>query len=342
MLINKFAYQPRFLCNADNGSGDAGTGGGGAPASVKTDTTPNPSAAATVSTTAGEAAKVSQGETSATASVPAGVGGADPNATPDWRSGWDDTLKNDPALKDVKDPAALAKMYLDTKKLVGQKLGIPGKDATPEAKAAFHEAMGVPKDAAGYEFKAPENLPEALKGAYDQAHADKWAARMRELGIPKEAANTLRNELFNEMTEELKGINAEAEKSDAKFAEMAKGIYGDDAKVTAALQNVRTMIEKHAPPALKDAAKNLPNSALLLAAAVIRGETLALTGEDKTIGKDDGSNSGGQTKEQLRAEARRLQALPEYSSPFTAKGKEEHQRVVKEVKSLYDRIGQMG
>lgn len=339
--MNPTRFKPRFCMSPDEGGASSAVAG--APATASADTNSNASASATAGTTAGDAAKASSDQSSASASVPAGVGSqADSTATAgDFRTGWDDTLKNDPSLKDVKTSADLAKMYLDTKKLVGQKLGIPGPDATPEAKAAFYEALGVPKDPAGYDFKVPDNIPEAMKEAYDEEHAKKWAGLFQKHGVPKEAAQALRNELFAEISEEVKSMQEAADVSDKQFAELAKSIYGDDAKASAALQSARTIIERHLPAPLKAALGQLSNTALLAVAAAISGETKALTGEDKTISREGGDAGGGQTKEQLRAEARRLQALPEYNSPFTAKGKEGHEEVVKNVKALYDRIGKM-
>lgn len=318
----------------------------GAPSTVTTNAgdTQN-SVTATTGTTAGEAAKASTEQTSAAAAVPAGVGSqaADPKATGDFREGWDDSLKNDPSLKDFKDTASLAKALVDTKKLVGQKLGIPGPDASPEAKAAFHEAMGVPKEAAGYEFKAPEGLPEKIAAIYDEKHSEKWAGFFKELGVPKEVANAIRNKYFEETKAELEAFAKQADQSDEDFGKMAAQIYGDNKKADQALQNVRAIVEKHVPDALKAQLDSLSNSSLLIVAAAIKGETEALTGEDRTINRDGGGGGNdGKTVDQLRAEARELQALPEYSSPFTAKGKQAHADVVAKVKAIYDRIGKMG
>ncbi len=341
MLTKRFkGFSPRNMCFADDGAAPAA---GGAPAAVKVDAA-NGSASATVDTTAGGAAKVSQEGSSASAAVPAVVGQtADPAAT-DWRAGFDDTLKNDPALKDVKDPASLAKMYLDTKKLVGQKLGIPGADATPEAKAAFQEAMGVPKDPTGYGFKKPDNLPEGM--GYDEADAAEWAKTFKEHGVPAPVANALRDKLLNAATEAYKTMKTSADndisQSDAEFEKISLRVFGDKDKATKALQTARVDIERYADPSLKANLSQLSDSALALFAQVYNAKVKELGGkENQDIDGGGNAGGGGQTRDQLRTEAKRLQALPEYSSAFTAKGKDEHQRIVKEVRDLYDKIGKM-
>lgn len=346
MNLTRFLNGTSRFCFAPEGEGGA-TGGSsaaaGAPTTAVTDTNANASASATTSTTAGAAAQASNEQTSATAAVPAGVGAQSGEATNtgDFKTRLGDLAK-DPMLAGFGSEADLAKSYLETKKLVGQKLGIPGADATPEAKAAFYEALGVPKTADAYGFEKPTDLPEKLAEIYDPENQQEWAEFFREQGIPKEAANAIRNKYLAEIKKDMDGIMAQADKSDEAFGQMAAKIYGDNAKAQAAMQNVRTMIEKHVPPELKAGLDGLSNSALLIVASAIRGETMALTGEDKTISRDNGSSSDGKTVAQLRQEARDLQALPEFSSAFTAKGKVGHDKVVADVKAIYDRIGKMG
>lgn len=349
MNLNKFLNGFSRLVMAPEGDGGGASGGGssasaGAPTTATTDTNSNASASATTGTTAGQAAQASGDQTSATASVPAGVGAqtGDPNAnTGDFKTRLGDLAK-DPTIANFANEADMAKALIETKKLVGQKLGIPGPDATPEAKAAFYEAMGVPKDGAGYDFKKPEGLPDKLAELYSPENSKEWADFFREHGIPKEAANAIRNKYFQEVQKDIEGMLQEADKSDEAFGKVAAEIYGDNAKANAALQSVRTMVEKHVPAQLKAGMEQLSNTALLIMAATIRGETMALTGEDKTISRDNGTSSDGKTVSQLRDEARALQALPEYNSPFTPKGKSAHEKVVADVKAIYDRIGKMG
>lgn len=342
MYLNKLLDSASYVKMEQAGTDGAAEGSSaGAPASVTTNAGQNNSAAATVSTTVGDAAKASQLQSSVSATVAQPVGREAKGSAPDFRDGWTDDLKKDPYLSGFRDSASLAKALIDNKKLIGQKLGIPGADATPEAKAAFYEAMGVPKEPGGYEFKQPDKLPESMKGFYNQEHADKWAKRFHDLGIPKEAANVLRNELFSEITAELGNINTEVEKSDKQFSEMAVKIFGDNKKADTALQATRTIIEKHLPPELKSALGNLPNSALLAVAAAIDGERKVMGGEDKTLTGDQGLSGDGKTMAQLRQEAQELMNHPDYASPFGPGGKIGHNNVTKRVNDIYKRIGGM-
>lgn len=343
MNLTRFLDSTSRFCMAEDGGASGGASDGAAPSKVSTDTNSNASASATVGTTAGEVAQASGNQSSASASVPASVGTdttkAEP-ATGDFRSDWPDDLKKDPYLSGFKTPQDLAKALAENKKLIGQKLGIPTKESTPEAAAAFWEGLGVPKEPAGYELKVPDDLPEPLKASYDEANAQKWADIFKKNNVPKETANALRNELFSELKKEMEGVTSDIAKSDEEFGKMAAKIYGDNAKADQALQSVRTMVEKHVPAELKGAIGELSNSALLIMAATIRGETIALSGEDKTISRDNGDTGSGKSVDQLREEAREIMASPEYQSPVT-KGKVAHDDAKKKVADIYKRIGEM-
>lgn len=122
-------------------------------------------------------AETATAETTDTTSTTAASTGPTTTSTADWRAGWDDTLKADPSLKDFKDSASLAKSYVSTKKMVGERpasISYPGADAKPEAVKAYREAIGVPEDAAKYAegLKMPEGMDAKLwESAVSLAHS---------------------------------------------------------------------------------------------------------------------------------------------------------------------------
>ena len=88
-----------------------------------------------------------------------------------------DDLKADKALGDFKDIGSLARAFVDTKKMVGGSLRIPGKDAKPEDLAKWQQdelpklraaglIAGPPASPELYKFTRPE---AALLGGWDDA-----------------------------------------------------------------------------------------------------------------------------------------------------------------------------
>lgn len=326
-----------FFRNAEGGSSAAAAPAGGAPSTVTTNAGQSNSAAATVSTsTVGDAAAASQAANSAAASVPA-IGGQPQTATaaPDFKTSLGE-YANDPALQDFKDPASLAKSYLEGKKLIGQKLGIPGADSTPEAKAAFYKALGVPDAPEGYAFAKPESLPEGVE--YSEEHAAKWAKTFKDLNVPAETATALRNAFMQEVFDQVKdgtaGMKEDKNRTDANFDERATAVFGD--KKVQALQNVRGLMEKHLSKETMNLLEADGNDKLVAYAEFVSNYSKEMTGEDSVLGNNE-TPGGTQSEGELRQEMRRLMALPEYSSPF-AKGKEEHERVKAQATELSQKI----
>ena len=253
-------------------------------------------------------------------------------------------LSGDPVFEAFKsgdgfDYGKIAKAYKDTKALVGQKLGIPGADATPEAKAAFYKALGVPDNVEAYEFGVPDgfkDLSPEFKGFYEKTHIPRLAKIAKELNLTKEQAQKLKAWDDTDTLSQLNDTKADIEKSNKAFDEMARKIFGDKAET--AMKNANVILQKHVPEALRADLANsaVPDSVLLALAAAISGATKDLTGEDKTIG-DNAAAAAGQSVQQMREEARKIQSSPEFQNPF-AKGKEAHEEAKKRVKSLYDGI----
>ena len=61
-------------------------------------------------------------------------------------------LKELNALKDFKNPADLAKSYVNTKEKICSMVSIPGDDADVETRSKFYNRIGRPETIEGYDF----------------------------------------------------------------------------------------------------------------------------------------------------------------------------------------------
>jgi hypothetical protein len=86
-------------------------------------------------------------------------------------AGWIDklpeTLRGNASLKVINSIPDLAKSYVETKKLIGTKLEMPGEGASPEAVASWRKTVGAPDKPEGYYATGkttlrPEVVPEML------------------------------------------------------------------------------------------------------------------------------------------------------------------------------------
>lgn len=72
-----------------------------------------------------------------------------------WQDQLEPGLKDDPSLKDFKDPLAVAKSYVHLRKMTGSMIPKPKPDATPEEKDAFYTQLGWNPDPKTYNIKGP-------------------------------------------------------------------------------------------------------------------------------------------------------------------------------------------
>lgn len=80
-----------------------------------------------------------------------------------WYEKLDPDLKNNPSIQKFKDPASLAKSYVELQKMVGKdKVVLPTSKSTPAEWEAFYEKIGRPKDI--NEYSVPEiEVPDEVK-----------------------------------------------------------------------------------------------------------------------------------------------------------------------------------
>jgi len=109
-------------------------------------------------------------------------------APDDWRSSLPDDLKADPFLGRYKSQEEALRGVAAAQKTISA--GIvkrPAPDAKPEAVAAYREAIGAPKDAAGYGLKGEEL-------GLSQDALDRFAPVLLKYHVPSDAARELAGE----------------------------------------------------------------------------------------------------------------------------------------------------
>lgn len=102
-----------------------------------------------------------------------------PNPSPaptDWRASLPEDLRGHKTFEKFKDPAEVARAYVQLEGYQGRSVVIPGKDAKPEEVTAFYGKLGVPESAEKYELTKPEGvefdpaIEKDFKGIAHQLH----------------------------------------------------------------------------------------------------------------------------------------------------------------------------
>jgi hypothetical protein len=158
--------------------------------------TDDAAAAAAAAADAANAGSPGDGDGNAGANADQGSnGGANANTEP--FSGLQDEGSrkwlNDNGIKDV---LGLVKKAVETDKLIGNSVRVPGKDATPEDWEKFFARLPddrrAPPSADGYEFAPPANMPEDVP--YSNEFAEWFKAAAHKAGVSKGQAKALHDE----------------------------------------------------------------------------------------------------------------------------------------------------
>jgi hypothetical protein len=126
------------------------------------------------------------------------------------------------------DPKALAKHAFNQEKLLGSAIRVPGKDATPEERAAFLDKLGRPPSADKYQVTVPEKMPEGLP--YDGEFAKRAAATAHSLGLTQDQYAKLHDFFVAEQVEQFGKLSgagqAKITERAAKATEELVKLYG--------------------------------------------------------------------------------------------------------------------
>lgn len=117
--------------------------------------------------------------------------GGDGTLNEGWQSTLPEEYRDEPSLKSVKDAKILAKMFVDTKKMVGKDtIAIP-KDTSPKDEwSRYYEAGGRPATPEDYNLSAPEGFPEDIRTmVFPEERIGKWQKMFFEGGVSKKAAD---------------------------------------------------------------------------------------------------------------------------------------------------------
>jgi hypothetical protein len=263
----------------------------------------------------------------------------------DWRESLPDELKTDPALKDFKDVASVAKSLVETKKLVGGSIRPPGPDAGPEARKEFvaklrekmPELLMVPADPAEratfeddlWRTLGRPEKPEdySLEGVTLEEGVKLDEVKLRELGKSLKLTKAQLREAANL---EATGQAAQLKATKEARAQL-RSEFGDEYQ--AALNHAATVAEK----------KGFAEDAVALRAGLVSAarakawvaEAKRVTGPGNPVGQQ-GQGAPPDTTAELLARRAEMMARTEYFNP--AKGREVHLSLVEKVRVINEEL----
>jgi hypothetical protein len=223
-------------------------------------------------------------------------------------------LREQAALKDFKDPNALAKSYLETKSLVGSSIRPPGPDAGPEAHAEFAKRLAEKSPGIVY-------LPDDEK-----ARAEVEAVVWDKLGRPKDIEGYIA--VVEDVEVDLPALRAQAKEeglTKAQFAKRLEKVVGAARQAKEARQAAETELKKEWGLAYDEkvlsakaaamrlgvpetALANIPPSQLRVWANVAK----SIGGEARQVATQGANPTGALTRDEMQLQVAEMRGRKEY------------------------------
>jgi hypothetical protein len=165
-------------------------------------------------------------ETPVETPAPASYFNADGTLNEGWQSTLPEGYRDEPSLKTIKDGKLLAKMFVDTKRMVGKdKIAIPGEHSPKDEWDEYYRIGGRPDTVEDYKLAAPEGFPpELVERAFPADRMGKWQQRFYDGGVSKKAADQFIAEFANDILEDVRNSQIAEEQ---QMADLTGGLSRD-------------------------------------------------------------------------------------------------------------------
>lgn len=152
--------------------------------------------------------------------------GADGALADGWQSTLPEGYREEKSLTTVKDAKVLAKMFVDTKRMVGKNVvAIPTDASEPGEWEQYHIAGGRPNTVEDYNLATPEGFPEEIAAqVFPEGRLGKWQERFFKGGVSKKAADAFIAEFANDMIADMQAITQSKE---LEATELVSGLATD-------------------------------------------------------------------------------------------------------------------
>lgn len=220
-------------------------------------------------------------------------------------------ISADPSLKDIKDVAGLAKSYVNSQKMLGSRIAIPGETATEAERNEFYAKLGRPEKPDAYEFK-DDGLPNEIYGR--QEILQTMRTSMHKHGLSKKQAEAIFADYTALMHGNITKLSEEATGKKTAAVEALKKEWGGNYDKNLAI--AKAAFKKFgADPELT---KFVDDSRLGDHPGFIKlfQAIGAAVGGDKLI-EGGGAGGGGTTAEQAIAKIAEMEANPEIRKALT-------------------------
>lgn len=270
-------------------------------------------------------------DTDAGTSAPPSPTGVDfttsaPVATPEFTSLVPDEYKNTEWVQNIgkteKPVYEMFKKVDNLEKMIGSRPAIPTPESTPEQKAAFYKAIGVPEKPEDYTYTPPQYeeidkpVGEILDKIRNSPIFDGVKQVAHEQGIPAPAFQKLVEkyealQIAHARDQIIANYQAQEDMA-AQMQRLGEQYYGD--KFTSICARGHELLKSTVPPQVMHLLEKVPGEHLAVFAMALDGLDKKYIRSDGRI-SGDGNYTGGMNIEQIREEMGKVMGDPRYGTP---------------------------
>jgi hypothetical protein len=222
--------------------------------------------------------------------------------------------------------SALAKSYVSLERQLsnGNKVAVPGENATPEEWEAFYSKTGRPDKPEAYELKKPDGFPDEI---WSEDEVKEFSTIAHKLGLSKKAANALASWQAERVGKVFKGQQEQAEQTKVQAIDALKKEWGAGFE-----QNVGLAKQAAAHFGGEELLKHpLANDPLFIKA-------MAKAGAAISEGKLAGGRQSGLSPDTPEAVKHRIGEIRgDKSHPYNVSNHPNHNAAVAEMARLYEK-----
>ncbi len=240
--------------------------------------------------------------------------------------------------KDLKSHEDVFKKLDGAETLIGQRpaegIQIPKDGATPEEMATFYNSLGRPTESKDYSFNR-EGQSDAMKEFNSEEMDVATKAIFHKYGLRPDQASGIQTDYEALLGEAYKEQVETQQKLNSEFDAATTKAFGNDKE--SVIENAKILLQHHTPKGFEDKIKSLDNETLTVMAGVLNDIKSKYISEDVFSNLGKGGGGHGNSKEDLRTEARKLMVSKEFTDAFNP----DHDKVKAEVAKIYEDISKL-
>ena len=175
----------------------------------------------------------------------------DASAIQEWFSSLPQDLQADPTIQQhsKNDLPTFAKSFVENKKMVGNSIRIPGKDAKPEDWGKVYDQLGYPSKPEEYEIPDPDSsmIPEGYEFKKDDALMKSFTAFAASKRLPKDVTKELVNLFYGIQFNQVKSAMEADTVAAAETKKTLQSTWKTNEEYEAGLETASKMVSSFAP-----------------------------------------------------------------------------------------------